>query len=151
MTSYTTTQSNMMMLLGRVLLALLFITSGFAKFMAAAATKAYFAKIGVPAPGAAYIVAVAIELGGGILFLLGVRTRTVAAVLATFTVATALLAHTHFADMQQKTQFLKNLAIAGGFLGFAVLGGGTYSVDGQMSRRGNGRVMARRGEVTAFD
>ena len=71
--------------------------------------------------------------------------------LAAFTVATALLAHTHFADMQQKTQFLKNLAIAGGFLGFAVLGGGTYSVDGQMSRRGNGRVMARRGEVTAFD
>ena len=97
MTSYTTTQSNMMMLLGRVLLALLFITSGFAKFMAAAATKAYFAKIGVPAPGAAYIVAVAIELGGGILFLLGVKTRVVAVVLAVFTVATAVLAHADLA------------------------------------------------------
>jgi len=147
----TTAQANLVTLVARVMLALLFILGGFGKFMAAAATKAYFAKIGVPVPGAAYIVAVVVELGGGILFLLGVRTRTVAAVLAAFTVATALLAHTNFADMQQKTQFLKNMAIAGGFLGFAVLGGGTYSVDGQLSRPGNGRVMTRNGDVTAFD
>ena len=137
-----TPQNDLVALLGRVLLALLFIISGFAKFTAAAGTKAYFAKTGVPAPEIAYVVAVAIELGVGILFLLGVKTRVTAVVLAVFTVATAVLAHMNFADMQQKTQFLKNLAIAGGFLGFAVLGGGAYSVDGQMARTGRGRVRA---------
>ena len=135
-----TPQTDLTLLLGRILMALLFILSGFAKFTAAAGTKAYFAKTGVPAPDIAYVVAVGIELGVGILFLLGVKTRVVAAVLAVFTVATAVLAHTNFGDMQQKTQFLKNLAIAGGFLGFAALGGGAYSVDGQLARSGRGRV-----------
>ena len=137
-----TPQSDLVILLSRVLMALLFITSGFAKFTAAAGTKAYFAKTGVPAPEIAYVVAVAVELGVGILFLLGVKTRVMAVVLAVFTVATAVLAHANFGDMQQKTQFLKNLAIAGGFLGFAVLGGGAYSVDGQMARPGRARVRA---------
>lgn len=137
-----TPQNDLVALAGRILMALLFITSGFAKFTAAAGTKAYFAKTGVPAPEIAYIVAVAVELGVGILFLLGVKTRVMAVVLAVFTVATAALAHANFGDMQQKTQFLKNLAIAGGFLGFAVLGGGVYSVDGQMARTGRGRVRA---------
>lgn len=137
-----TPQNDLVALAGRILMALLFIISGFAKFTAAAGTKAYFAKTGVPAPEIAYIVAVAVELGVGILFLLGVKTRVMAVVLAVFTVATAVLAHANFGDMQQKTQFLKNLAIAGGFLGFAVLGGGLYSVDGQMARTGRGRVRA---------
>jgi len=134
-----TVQNNLTILLGRVLMALLFIISGFAKFTAAAGTKAYFAKTGVPAPELAYVVAVFIELGVGILFLVGAKTRVMAVVLALFTVATAVLAHKQLGDMQQKTQFLKNLAIAGGFLGFVVLGGGAYSVDGQMARPGRGR------------
>lgn len=142
MNTYNDPRSDLTNLLGRILLALLFILSGFGKFMAAAGTKAYFAKIGVPVPEIAYIVAVAVELGGGILFLLGVKTRIMAAVLAVFTVGTALLAHTQFGDMAQRTQFLKNLAIAGGFLSFTVLGGGAYSVDGQMARSGRTRVQA---------
>ena len=137
-----TPQADLVILAGRVLMALLFIISGFAKFTAAAGTKAYFAKTGVPAPEVAYVVAVAIELGVGVLFLVGVKTRVMAVVLALFTVATALLAHAKFGDMQQQTQFLKNLAIAGGFLGFALLGGGAYSVDGQMARPGRTRVTA---------
>ena len=84
--------------------------------------------------------AVAVELGGGILFLLGVKTRWVALAMAAFTLATAVLAHANFADPMQKTQFLKNLAIAGGFLGFAVLGAGAYSVDGQMARPGKAQA-----------
>ena len=120
-------------------MALLFIISGFSKLTAAAGTKAYFAKIGVPVPDIAYIVAVAVavELGVGILFLVGFKTRIMAVVLAVFTVATAVLGH---GEMAQQTQFLNNLAIAGGFLGFAMLGGGAYSVDGQMARSGRGRV-----------
>ena len=140
MTPYPDTRTDALLLLGRVMASLLFITSGFGKLMAAAGTKAYFAKTGVPFPELAYIVAVAAELGGGILFLLGVRTRTVAAALAVFTVATALLAHSDLHDMAQRTQFLKNLAIAGGFLAFAAAGAGAYSVDGQMARTGRGRV-----------
>ena len=132
-----TPQNDLVILLGRVLMALLFIISGFSKFTAAAGTKAYFAKIGVPAPEIAYIVAVAVELGVGILFLVGVKTRVMAVVLAVFTVATAVLGH---GELAQQTQFLKNLAIAGGFLGFALLGGGAYSVDGQMARTGRARV-----------
>ena len=137
-----TPQTDLTILAGRILMALLFILSGFGKLVAAAGTKAYFAKTGVPAPEIAYIVAVAVELGVGTLFLLGVKTRVMAVVLAVFTVATALLAHANLGDLQQKIQFLKNLAIAGGFLGFAVLGGGVYSVDGQMARTGRVRVEA---------
>lgn len=134
-----TPQSDLMILVGRVLMALLFIISGFGKLTAAAGTKAYFAKIGVPVPDIAYIVAVAVELGVGILFLVGVKTRIMAVVLAVFAVATAVLGH---GELAQETQFLKNLAIAGGFLGFVMLGGGAYSVDGQMARPGRTRVGA---------
>ena len=130
------TRANTLILLGRILASVLFILSGFNKFNAPAATTAYFATIGVPVPQLAYIIAVACELGGGVLFLLGVQTRIVAVVLAVFTVATALLAHTDFSLLAQQINFMKNLAIAGGFLGFAVLGGGEYSVDGQMARPG---------------
>ncbi len=132
-----TPQNDLTILVGRVLMALLFIISGFGKLTAAAATKAYFGKIGVPVPDIAYIVSVSMELGVGILFLVGIRTRIMAVVLAVFTVATAVLGH---GELAQQTQFLKNLAIAGGFLGFAILGGGAYSVDGQMARPGRGRV-----------
>ena len=132
-----TPQSDLVILVGRVFMALLFIISGFSKLTAAAGTKAYFTKIGVPVPDIAYIVSVAVELGVGILFLVGFKTRIMAVVLAVFTVATAVLGH---GEMAQQTQFLKNLAIAGGFLGFAMLGGGAYSVDGQMARPGRGRV-----------
>lgn len=134
--------ANTLILLGRILASMLFILSGFGKLTAAAATTAYFAKIGVPAPQLAYVIAIACELGGGILFLLGVQTRIVAVVLAVFTVATALLAHADFSQLAQQINFMKNLAIAGGFLGFAVLGGGGYSVDGQMARPGRKQRLA---------
>lgn len=138
------TPANTLILLGRVLASVLFILSGFAKFNAAAATTAYFARIGVPVPQLAYIIAVACELGGGILFLLGVQTRVIAGVLAAFTVATALLAHTDFSQLAQQINFMKNLAIAGGFLAFVVLGGGEYSVDGQMARPGRKQRLTAR-------
>ena len=133
--SYST-RANTLILLGRVLASVLFILSGFGKFMAPAFYQAYFTNIGVPIPFLAYIIAVCVELGGGILFLLGVQTRVIAGVLAVFTVATALLAHTGFGDIAQQIQFMKNLAIAGGFLAFVVVGGGEYSVDGQLARPG---------------
>ena len=74
-----------------------------------------------------------IELLGGLAILVGFQTRIAAWVLAIFTIATALVAHTGWADQNQMIHFLKNLAIAGGFLLLASSGAGAYSVD---ARRG---------------
>ena len=122
-------------LAGRVLASSIFIILGWGKLMGMAGTKAYFAKVGVPLPEIAYWVAVAVELGGGVLFLLGLQTRIVGIVLAVFCVATALLAHANFADPGQQINFLKNLSMAGGLLAFAAYGGGAFSLDRAMGRQ----------------
>ena len=64
-------------LLGRVLMSAIFIQSGFAKAMAPAATMGYFAKIPLPLPGAAYALTLLVEIGAGILFLVGFRRRLI--------------------------------------------------------------------------
>ena len=123
------------LLAGRFLASAIFILGGYGKLMAAVATKAYFVNIGVPLPEVAYYVAVAVELGGGLLFLLGFQTRLVALVLAVFCIATALMAHNNFADRGQMTNFLKNIAMAGGFLAFVAAGAGRFSLDSILARR----------------
>ncbi|WP_449424895.1 DoxX family protein [Rhodanobacter lindaniclasticus] len=75
-----------------------------------------------------------IELGGGLALLAGFKTRWVAAVMAAFTVGSALIAHTHFADPNQAINFLKNLSIAGGLLWFARNGAGSASVDAALGK-----------------
>ena len=124
-----------LLLVGRVLASVIFILGGWGKLMAMAGTKAYFAKVGVPLPEIAYWVAVAVELGGGVLFLLGWQTRILGVVLAVFCIATALLAHTNFADPSQQINFMKNMCMAGGFLAFAAAGGGALSLDGALGTR----------------
>lgn len=131
----TTPAQDATLLLGRVLAAAIFILGGYGKLMATAATKAYFAGTGVPLPDLAYWVAVVVELGGGLLFLMGGFTRAVALVLAVFCIATALLAHAKFGDRGQQINFLKNLAMAGGFLAYVACGGGGFSLD-RLFRRG---------------
>ena len=129
------TNTDPALLLGRILASVIFILGGYGKLMAAAATKAYFASTGVPLPELAYWVAVVVELGGGLLLLLGLQVRLVALVLAVFCIATGLLAHTNWADAGQRINFLKNLAMAGGFLAFYVAGAGRFSLDALLSRR----------------
>ena len=131
----TTATDAPVLLLGRILASAIFILAGWGKLTAAAATKGYFAKAGVPLPEIAYYVAVAVELGGGLLLLLGLQTRMVALVLAVFCVATALLAHTDFADRGQLINFEKNMAMTGGFLAFTVAGAGRFSLDALVGRR----------------
>ena len=122
------------LLVGRILASAIFILSGFGKATAMAGTVAYLARQGLPLPGITYYGVVAIELGGGLLFLLGFQTRIVALVLALFCVATGLIAHTNFADQQQINNFMKNIAMAGGFLAFVAVGAGAFSVDGALRR-----------------
>jgi putative oxidoreductase len=121
-------------LTGRVLMCILFLFSVFGKITDPAGTKQYIAAAGLPLPDIAYIVSVIVELGGGILLLIGYQTRLVAALLALFTIAAALGFHTHFADPNQQVNFLKNLAIAGGFLQIAAFGAGAWSLDARQLR-----------------
>ncbi len=111
-------------LLGRVLMSVIFIVGGVGKALAPAATMAFFAKDGVPVPGAAYAVALAVEIGGGILFLAGWRVRSMALLLAVWCIATAMVAHYHPENREQMINFMKNVCMAGGFLQVVAFGGG---------------------------
>ena len=115
--------------LGRILLSAIFLLSGFGKLTAIAGTAGYFGSLGLPVPTVTAIVVGLIELLGGLAILVGFQTRIVAWVLAIFTLATGLVAHTGWADQMQMIQFLKNLAITGGFLLLASSGPGAYSID----------------------
>lgn len=114
---------------GRVLIGILFLFAGVGKVAAPAMTIGYIASAGLPAPSLAYVVALAVELGGGLLLVLGYQTRIVALVLAVFTVATAIGFHNDFADQNQMIHFLKNIAITGGLLQVFAFGAGAFSID----------------------
>lgn len=116
-------------LVSRVLLAALFLIAGIGKLAAPAGTIAYITAAGLPLPTVAYAVALLIEVGGGVLLIVGYRTRLVAAVMAVFTVVTALVFHSAWSDANQQVNFLKNLAIAGGLLQLVLHGAGAYSID----------------------
>jgi putative oxidoreductase len=114
---------------GRLLMSVIFLLSGLEKLIGFGGTVAYMASQGLPLPMLAAIVAVVVECVGGLLVLIGYQTRTTTLVLAAWSVATALLAHTHFSDPNQMINFLKNLAMAGGFLQLFAFGGRAWSVD----------------------
>lgn len=115
-------------LAGRVLMSLIFIGAGYAKLVAPTATIAYFSGHGLPLPQLAWLVAVVVELGGGLALLLGIQARIVGLVMAAWCVATALVAHTNFADQNMQIHFMKNLAMAGGFVYVAAFGAGAYTI-----------------------
>jgi putative oxidoreductase len=119
---------------GRLLLAAIFLISGFGKLTAATGTIGYIAQAGLPAPAVAYAVALLVELGGGILLVVGYQARLVAAALAVFSLATAFAFHANFGDQNQLIHFLKNVAIAGGLLQVVAFGAGGLSVDGKAAR-----------------
>ena len=119
---------------GRLLLATIFIMSGLSKLAAPAATIAYIGSTGAPLPIAGYGLAVLVELVGGALILLGYKTRPIAFVMALFCVATAFMFHRALGDQNQMIHFLKNVAMAGGFLQVAAFGAGTFSLDSRATQ-----------------
>ncbi len=129
------TVENSGMLIARLLMSVLFIIGGGTKFISASTTQVYFARYGLPFPELAWAIAVVVESGGGLAILFGLFTRPVAVVLAAWCVATALIAHTNFADRNMQIQFMKNLAMAGGFLYVALLGAGAWSLDAAPVRK----------------
>jgi len=118
----------------RLLMAQMFIISGWQKLMGFSGTEAAFAAMGIPLAAMVTPLVILIELGGGIALVLGFKTRWVAAILALFTVGAALIAHTNFADAGQAINFMKNLSIAGGFLLFVKYGAGEASIDAKIGR-----------------
>ncbi len=127
--------ADIVMIAGRVLMSLIFILAGLMKLAAAVATQEMLAKMGLPFPALAWLIAVIVELGGGLALLLGVATRPTAVLLGAWCIATALVAHSAFADPAMRVHFLKNLVMAGGFAYVALLGAGSYSLDGWRQRQ----------------
>ncbi|WP_227318909.1 DoxX family protein [Cedecea davisae] len=121
--------------IGRIVIAAIFIVSGLGKIAAPEATQGYIASVGLPFPLLGYIIALAAEVGGGVLLLVGYRTRLIAALLAIFTVATAVFFHHNFADQNTLLHFLKNLMIASGLLQISALGATSLSFDTRRLRR----------------
>ncbi|USX13428.1 DoxX family protein [Oxalobacteraceae bacterium OTU3REALA1] len=115
--------------IGRVLLAAIFILSGIGKLAAPAATMGYIASTGLPFAPLALAIAIGVELGGGLLLVLGVKTRLVAAGLAVFSIVTGLAFHNAVGDQNQMIHLLKNFAMAGGLLQVVAFGAGAYSFD----------------------
>ena len=121
---------------GRLMIGLPFAMSGLGKLAAYGPTTAGISAVGLPLPPLAYAVAVAVELGGGLLLVAGFRARPVAIALALFSLATAVSFHSNFADQNQMIHFLKNVMMAGGLLQIAAFGAGAISLDNRLSKGG---------------
>ena len=120
------------MAIARVLMALIFILSGLSKLGASDAVRGYMEAMGVP--GALLWPSIAFEIGAGVLVALGYRTRVIALLLAGFCLVTAAVFHHQFTDQIQMIMFLKNIAMAGGFLLLAAVGSGSASLDAKFGR-----------------
>jgi putative oxidoreductase len=125
---------NPLALIGRILLAILFVPAGFGKIAGFAGTVGYATAMGLPAPQVGVAIALVIELFGGLALLIGYRTRIAALALAVFTLVASFFFHAYWAVpaeqvMMQQLMFFKNIAITGGLLAFAAFGAGGFSLD----------------------
>lgn len=122
---------------GRLLIGLPFMMSGISKIMGYDATIALIKSSTLPLPPAvAYAGAIAVEVGCGLLIIVGYRTRVVASIFALFCLATAVFFHAHFSDPNQTFHFIKNVVMAGGLLQIAAYGAGALSIDSRRSKDG---------------
>jgi len=138
---------NPLSMVGRVLLALLFIPAGFGKLTGFAGTVGYIASKGVPFPELAAAAAIGVELGLGTLLLIGWQARWAALGIAFFTLVISFIFHNFWAVppeqvMAQQQSFFKNIAVVGGLLMVAAWGAGGWSLDGNDT--GNANVNGRR-------
>jgi putative oxidoreductase len=119
-------------LVGRILIAVLFVLSGWSKVGGYAGTQGYMQAHGVP--GALLPLVILLEVGGGIAVIAGLYTRPVALLLAGFSTLAALLFHGGSSDQMQQIMFLKDLGLAGGFLFLVANGAGVFSLDHFLER-----------------
>lgn len=132
---------NTLSLVGRLLLALLFLPAGLSKIGGFAGTVGYISSVGLPLPALGAVLAIMVEVGGGLALLAGFGTRVAAIALALFTLVATVIFHAYWAvpaeqAMMQQLMFFKNIAVVGGLLVLAAHGAGALSIDG---RRGQAR------------
>ena len=122
------------LLIARALMASVFLVFGVRSILGFAGSVGYFAKLGFPAPNAMVVLAIIIQLVGGILLVIGWKTRWAAWLLVAYVVVATLMAHRYWEYdaaqyVPQMINFFKNAAIIGGLLFIAAFGPGRYSVD----------------------
>ena len=127
-------------LVGRVLLALMFVLSGFGKLGDIAGTAGYIASGGLPMASALAVIVGLLELLGGLAIVVGFQARWAALALGLFTLAASLLFHKFWAApadqaFVQQLLFMKNLSVAGGMFIVAALGAGPASIDAARASR----------------
>lgn len=132
--TYSPAYHSTLLLVSRVFLAAVFIVFGIRKLLAVTGTAGYFTKLGLPMPEILVWLVILVEIGGGLLLIIGWRTRLAAWILAGFVVLATMAAHRYWEFeaaqyVAQLTNFMKNLAITGGLLSLAAMGPGRYSVD----------------------
>lgn len=118
---------NVKQVVARVFLGHIFLLAGLSKISAYEGTQGYMDAMGVP--GILLPLVILLEVGGGLAIIVGLQTRWVSYALAAFSVASAVIFHNNFGDQTQMVMFMKNIAIAGGFLLLADQGAGAFSVD----------------------
>jgi putative oxidoreductase len=126
-------QTRFLALAGRVLIALIFISGGVSKAFTFESTTALIAHAHLPMPQVAWLIAIILEGGCGLLLLVGFQVRWAAVVLAIFCLVTAFAFHSDFSNPLQSANFVKNFLIAGGLLNIAHFGAGTFSFDARRS------------------
>ena len=114
-------------LTGRIFISGVFLLSGFNKIGNYEGTVGWMESFGIP--GLLLIPAIILELVAPILVIIGYQTRIAAGALSLFCIATAIIFHTDFSDQMQVVAFMKNLALAGGFLFLVVNGAKGYCLD----------------------
>jgi uncharacterized membrane protein YphA (DoxX/SURF4 family) len=121
---------------GRLLMCIIFLLSGFNKVMHWSDTEQYMISHGMTvATGLLLAGAVVVEVGAGLALLLGFQVRLIALLLVLYLIPTTLIFHNFWSHPDQMINFLKNLAIMGGLIELSVAGAGAFSVDAAMGRR----------------
>lgn len=129
--------TGLFLLLARIMLALLFLDSGYAALSNIDRTAAYFSGLGLPLPAFAAWGVGLFELAGGVLLVLGALTRPVAALLAAFALVAGFLGHYGQGEdamlvFLHRQMLLKDIAVAGGLIALAIQGAGRYSLDARL-------------------
>lgn len=120
-------------LVARLSMSAVFILAGIGKIQDSSGTVQYMAAYGIPAPDVLMVIALIVEIVGGLSLLLGFKAKWGAGILALYLLVVTLTLHTAFSDQMQVTQFLKNTAILGGLLMVIQYGSGPFSITKQRS------------------
>ena len=118
-------------LLARIFLGHIFLLAGVSKINTYEGTQGYMDAMGVP--GVLLPLVILLEIAGGLMIIVGWKSKWASMALALFTVVAAAIFHSNFADQMQIILFMKNIAIVGGFLLLAVHGAGVYNLDNRKS------------------